>query len=309
MPSECPLCGRPDVEALSSPGDPLSSKYLVKCPTCGDFRITDTALAIMSSYATKNYLLSGSTRNYYERNRRPLLLNSENINASASYDELISMFYDNRVSTKTRLIMEYIKLKSAYPGATVEINLDVDYSIGYCKNRDELWHFLKYLRERGLLEPEGTLSSAQEVTLTVDGWSWLEENENDTRKGKQAFLAMCFREDLNEIFLPIINEIEEATGFNIVRIDRRDFNGKICDEIIKEINKSRFVIADVTGHRQGVYFEAGYGMGMNIPVIWTCKKDEIREAHFDTRQYNHILWENQDDLRNRLIDRINATIR
>ena len=35
-----------------------------------------------------------------------------------------------------------------------------------------------------------------------------------------------------------------------------------------------------------LYFEGGYAMGNNIPVIWCCRKDEIEKVHFDTNHYN-----------------------
>ena len=91
-------------------------------------------------------------------------------------------------------------------------------------------------------------------------------------------------------------------------MDLKEHNDKICDAIVAEIRKSRFVVADFTGHRGGVYFEAGFALGLGIPVIWTCKKEELPKTHFDTRQYNHIDWENEGDLFIRLKNRIEATI-
>ncbi len=49
-------------------------------------------------------------------------------------------------------------------------------------------------------------------------------------------------------------------------------------------------------------------MGIGIPVIWTCRDTDIKKAHFDTRQYNHIVWTDTVDLRKKLIDRIEATL-
>ncbi len=49
-------------------------------------------------------------------------------------------------------------------------------------------------------------------------------------------------------------------------------------------------------------------MGLGIPLIWTCHEDHIGEAHFDTRQYNHIVWSTPEDLRERLTARIEATV-
>jgi hypothetical protein len=44
-------------------------------------------------------------------------------------------------------------------------------------------------------------------------------------------------------------------------------------------------------------------------VIWTCRADAaVRDMHFDTRQYNHILWSDAADLADQLYFRIAATI-
>ena len=60
--------------------------------------------------------------------------------------------------------------------------------------------------------------------------------------------------------------------------------------------------------RQGVYFEAGCAMGLARPVIWLCRDDDFANVHFDTRQYNHIVWTTPEHLRRSLNDRIQATI-
>ncbi|WP_409348117.1 nucleoside 2-deoxyribosyltransferase [Paenibacillus gyeongsangnamensis] len=99
-------------------------------------------------------------------------------------------------------------------------------------------------------------------------------------------------------------------GFEPFRVNQSETTGKICDEIISQIRRSKFVVADFTGQRNGVYFEAGFAMGLGIPVIWICNKQEIAEGklHFDTRQYNHIDWETEDELYTRLLNRIKANI-
>jgi hypothetical protein len=68
------------------------------------------------------------------------------------------------------------------------------------------------------------------------------------------------------------------------------------------------MVADFTHHRNGVYFEAGFGMGLGKPVVWTCRQDHMAAAHFDTRPYNHVLWETPQDLREKLALRIRATV-
>jgi nucleoside 2-deoxyribosyltransferase len=75
-------------------------------------------------------------------------------------------------------------------------------------------------------------------------------------------------------------------GFSAMLIPDKEHANKIDDEIIAEIRRSAFLVADFTGHRQNVYFETGFAMGSNLPVIWTCRKGDIPKLHFDVRQYN-----------------------
>ncbi|MCY2990641.1 MAG: phage portal protein, partial [Planctomycetota bacterium] len=84
--------------------------------------------------------------------------------------------------------------------------------------------------------------------------------------------------------------------------------GAIVYEIIARIKESRFVVADVTQHRNGVYFEGGYAMGMGLPVIWMCHQDDLQKTHFDTSHLNHIVWSDTAELRKNLANRILATI-
>ena len=149
------------------------------------------------------------------------------------------------------------------------------------------------------------------VTTTIDGLIRVEERttEADARNG---FVAMWFNEELNEAFTAGMSPAIEDNGFNAIRIDRHEHNNKIDDEIISEIRRSRFVIADFScgadGPRGGVYFEAGYALALGKPVVFTVRAPDLEKVHFDTRQFNHIVWEDPDDLHQKLKNRIAATI-
>ncbi len=92
------------------------------------------------------------------------------------------------------------------------------------------------------------------------------------------------------------------------RVDKKEHNDKVDDLIIASIKESRFVVADFTGHRGGVYFEAGFAMGLGLPVIWSCRQDEVEKLHFDIRQYNCVTWTTAAELQEKLYNRIRATI-
>ena len=123
---------------------------------------------------------------------------------------------------------------------------------------------------------------------------------------------MWFDDSMEEAYEQGMQPAIEAVGYSPLRIDREEFVGKIDDAIIAEIRRSRFVVADFThgdgGARGGVYYEAGFAHGLDLPVIFTCRSDMIDKVHFDTRQFNHIVWENPDDLREKLANRIGSVI-
>lgn len=176
----------------------------------------------------------------------------------------------------------------------------------------------EYCNEEGFVEHRckspGSLSdfSVNEVMLRPPGYARLAELDGENSASVQAFVAMWFDDSMQDAFEKGIAPGIRDAGYEPVRIDGKEHNNKIDDEIIAEIRRSRFMVADFTqgetGARGGVYYEAGFAHGLNIPVIFTCRKDIIDKVHFDTRQYNHIAWETHEELSKRLSQRISATI-
>lgn len=167
--------------------------------------------------------------------------------------------------------------------------------------------FLSYLIDAGLLK-----NVAGNYVLTFEGWSAIENLNKNSDAGEQAFVAMWFDQSMADAYTYGIEPAVVERGYRSVRIDKKEHINKIDDEIIGEIRRSKFLISDFTSApgcpRGGVYFEAGFAFGLNKPVIWTCRKDLIGEVHFDTRQYNHIVWSTPDELRTALSNRIGAVI-
>lgn len=145
---------------------------------------------------------------------------------------------------------------------------------------------------------DGSFRFTSPLVITEHGWIEIQKNIELTYS-KQVFIAMSFAPEMDTAFLAIKNLIKEL-GYNPLRIDKKEHNNEISGEILYEIKNSYFIIADVTGQRNGVYFEAGFAMGHNKPVIWCCKENDKKNLHFDTRQYNHIFWEDEQQLYERL---------
>ena len=139
----------------------------------------------------------------------------------------------------------------------------------------EVGYFLGFLHERGWLVVEERLFSVSEnhtaphhvVTVTVDGYSRIADQATNVDTS-QAFVAMWFDESMGEIYDEGFRPAIEEAGYSPLRIDQKPDINKIDDEIIAEIRRSRFMVADFThgdeGARGGVYFEAGFAYGLDI---------------------------------------------
>lgn len=97
---------------------------------------------------------------------------------------------------------------------------------------------------------------------------------------------------IDEHFKPAIAD----TGFELRLLIDRPEAGVIDNRLRVQIRRSRFVIADLTHHNRGAYWEAGFGEGLGIPVIYTCRQDVLSEegdekVHFDTRNSLIVPWD------------------
>lgn len=125
---------------------------------------------------------------------------------------------------------------------------------------------------------------------------------------KKVFIAMSFDDSMEVARKNIVKAVEDS-GYKAMLIDVKEHNNQIVPEIYREIEESAFVIADLTGQRGGVYYEAGYAVAKDKPLILSCKKSTEEKPHFDVAQINTIFWEDEGDLYSRLTKRIKATIK
>jgi hypothetical protein len=172
-------------------------------------------------------------------------------------------------------------------------------------NPSDLGFIGKYLEERHFLQDR---SQTFGFMVTGEGFERVEKRHQANASSSQAFVAMWFDAKLDSVWKDGFGVGIRTAGYEPMRIDGKQHNHKICDEIVAEIRRSRFLVADFTGQRGGVYYEAGFAAGLGIPVIFACRKDHLNDLHFDVRQFNTIDWTDAADLAKRLAERISATI-
>lgn len=148
--------------------------------------------------------------------------------------------------------------------------------------------------------------------IAAKGWQRIEELLRDNFDSRQAFIAMAFRDETVIIRNAFKEGIQKA-GYTPLTIDEKEHNNQIVPEIFLEIDKSKFLVMDVTYPNYGAYYEAGYALGKGKQVIICCREEEFHNSenrpHFDIAQKSMIVWKTESELVEKLIKRIAATIK
>jgi nucleoside 2-deoxyribosyltransferase len=135
--------------------------------------------------------------------------------------------------------------------------------------------------------------------LTFDGWLEVERLRKQRSVSKHAFMAMQFgiadvAEAHSKAFVPGV----ARAGFELRLVTDNQPAGLIDDQLRVAIRTARFVVADLTHHNRGAYWEAGFAEGLGLPVFYTCEKgqfeDKAQGTHFDTNHMNTVVWSLND---------------
>lgn len=291
----CPIC-KLDQQQIG--GDDYGRRHSVNCARCGKFIITSMAARMAESRQF------GSKLSAWLRDRTESGAENPEIN-SKTLEEIEKTLPDYKVSDKQLLLLRALERRTKFPGEAVVVEIRNDYPLAWASGEEELIYLLRSLRDRDLIHrtdgpPTFTPVPTYKVQITPAGWSFLDERARTAAISDQAFVAMSFADELKLAWENGIRPALRRAGFNPYRVDAQPHVERIDTKIITEIKNPRFLVADVTLQRPGVYFEAGYALGLGLPVFWSVRKDDLANVHFDTRQYNHIVWETEQQLEEQL---------
>lgn len=141
---------------------------------------------------------------------------------------------------------------------------------------------------------------------------------------KQAFTIMQIgNKDLDKAYHEVIEPALQECDFDPKRVDKHNEGGLLKSEIIKFLEASDIIIADLTNERPNCYLEVGYVMGLDkfSNLILTAQENhdssntnynaEGPKIHFDLAGYEILFWdpENLKEFKNNLIKRIRRRIK
>ncbi|MBZ5579431.1 MAG: nucleoside 2-deoxyribosyltransferase [Acidobacteriia bacterium] len=284
----------------------------IVCPQCGEYELTGPHVFEESRNWNFKPALSCATRQASDAGQL-LRVTTEN---ATGFSEGHSR---TRANENVGKLLSLIARRSGRPGRAADIRPTIDFTLIDCYSVQEFAAYIGWVVDDRLVKapPRSGLGQLMvpthgdksvQLSLTMSGWNQVQPLPQTGGIPGRCFVAMWFSEETRTAYENGIEPAVSDAGFKPIRIDKKEHNNEIPDEIIAEIRNCQFMVADFTGQRAGVYYEAGFAMGLGRSVIWCCRKDEIEKLHFDTNHKNHIDWQTPQELRERLYTRIRSTI-
>lgn len=324
--TKCPIWGTPaecrqehdlnGIESQSAAQEWSFYSYVDSPRAGGEYQITNTATAILKSNNNNEGLKARLTTRLIDQRR----LGTELLKIDSYTLDKIKTQRPLPVHDRADRLLKYLERESPAIGKSVPANIrnPADpktmemLAWSEALSIDEIDFLARYLSKQGWIFMTQYANGQFMPTILMEGYARLAELAVKHVNLSQGFVAMWFDDEMQEAYEKGIKPGIEDAGYTPLRIDEKEHINKIDDEIIAAIRCSRFFVADFThgkdGARGGVYYEAGFAHGLNIPMFFTCRADKLDDLHFDTRQYNHIVWKTPEDLRKQLALRISAVI-
>ena len=320
--SNCPICNSKAKEFREG----LAGRSIYECGNCGKYVINDLEVAEIDKIG-KNVLAAYLYYNCWipKQNNENILFHIgsekefENVkkncpNIRQLTDEIVKFWFPTSFNEKVNLLLLGLEKQSSYIGYEVPLSGEHIKSLFFVKRyvdngninynvNSQIKLLSDYLTEQNLIKIEQGL-----ITILPEGWRRIDELQKNRSDSSQVFVAMSFSDETKNVREAIRKGIKDS-GYFAHFIDEKEHNNQIVPEILYEIRRSKFVIAEFTTNNNGAYYEAGYAAGLGKEVIHICNYDKFKEeGHFDIKQKSTVLWETENDIPEALFKRIEATI-
>jgi hypothetical protein len=124
------------------------------------------------------------------------------------------------------------------------------------------------------------------------------------------FVAMPFREEMDDVYHYGIVSATNAAGFLCERADLSAFTGDVLEWVKSRIRSASLVIADLTDANPNVYLEIGYAWGSGIPTVLVVKGNEgaknTEHLKFDVRGQRCLVYRKIKELEDSLTQELKS---
>jgi hypothetical protein len=123
------------------------------------------------------------------------------------------------------------------------------------------------------------------------------------------FMIMPFAASFNGLYTDVIRPLVKELGLSITRGDEfTSANGVIMGEVWSALNNCQFVIAEITGGNDNVFYELGIAHTLNKPAILITQATKPDNVPFDIRHLRYLQYKNTAAGGAKLHDDLKASI-
>lgn len=311
----CHICGNSDArKALAGIG--RKDWLRISCPNCGEYVISQVAFEDFEGYRKRDPLIPRKLARFlYEQQGKSEVLILQQEPPSRDIDGW------------TGMIIGLDGISKLYQDAKSPLELYQETILNLASRGQTFGHTFSSITDRWAIptmddeEAEAIVNTlfetrsvagsratgGDEFRLTLSGLGQAAELRRDKKAtGKVVFVAACFIDELAAARSAICSTVDEL-GYTSRIVNLLPHNDLIDLKIYELIRESRFIVADLTWHRQSVYYEVGFAHGLGLEVILTCRsdhqkhpEDDFKRVHFDLGHRNILFWDDEQALGNKL---------
>mgnify|MGYP002524702820 CR=1 FL=1 len=108
----------------------------------------------------------------------------------------------------------------------------------------------------------------------------------------EAFVISQYGGVYDQLYNEVIKPVCEHCNVKVTRADEVNSSSLILADIVKTIQKSNFIIADITPDNPNVFYELGYAHALKKEVILLCDKSHCTSLPLDISGYRVLLYDN-----------------
>jgi hypothetical protein len=140
---------------------------------------------------------------------------------------------------------------------------------------------------KGVVSVDGLIPA---IRAELDGAKTRAHPAETTKAEKLIFAAMPFAPQYEDVFFVAMSYAAEQVGAVCDRVDRREFQGNVVEEIHRMIRESIAVIVDLSESKPNVLYEAGYAHALRKPCVHICSTP-LEKLPFDVAQWKTTLYQ------------------
>jgi nucleoside 2-deoxyribosyltransferase len=229
--------------------------------------------------------------------------------------EMIDEWFPKNINEINQKIIQYFLAKQTHYGQEFEwTGNDKNKLFFISPNLDSGAQYQEYsfitaqIFKKGLVSKTKNADNRIWFVVSEEAIELYQNSEKNSKNNNLAFIAIKFK--YNEERIEAIQKAIALAGYEPRIMSEYETNNWIMPEIFHQIKLSKFVVVDLSIRCDGAYYEAGYAyaLGKEVIHLYDNREQGTNPLHFDVAQKSTVMYNDYDELVEKLVARIKATV-